>query len=144
VSDTPSRRPSAREAFQGDTPTAGGSRSVRPEPDPRDLQDGRTSKDRSPTLPELQISARILLHIARQPRVGREEVPPPSLTQAGIAEALGSTQASVSNALNRLVDGGAVEVERSYVQHRWIRLKTYRLTALGERLARQIRQRFGL
>lgn len=98
--------------------------------------------DLSPSLRELQISARILLHIFKEPRVGQGEIPPPSLTQAGIAQALGTTQASVSNALNRLVDGGAVQVERSYVQHRWIRLKIYRLTYEGERLARQIRLRF--
>ncbi|MCI4345501.1 MAG: helix-turn-helix domain-containing protein [Thermoplasmata archaeon] len=92
-----------------------------------------------PTEQELQISARLLLHIASQPRFDRSETAPVSLTQAGMAQALGTTQPAVSNALNRLVDGGALRVERYRVQRKLQRLKVYQLTDLGEALVRHIR-----
>jgi DNA-binding MarR family transcriptional regulator len=92
-----------------------------------------------PTSEELQISARLLLHIARQPRFEPGETAPEALTQAGMAGALRTSQPAVSNALNRLVDGGALEVVRSHVRHKLTRLKVYRLTAHGEVLVRQIR-----
>jgi DNA-binding MarR family transcriptional regulator len=97
-----------------------------------------------PTAQELRISARLLLHLERQPRTAPSEIPPDSMTQAGMARALGTSQAAVSNALNRLVDGGAVWVEKSHVRERFVRLKVYHLTSLGEELARELRQRFGL
>ncbi|MCI4364134.1 MAG: hypothetical protein L3K13_07560 [Thermoplasmata archaeon] len=53
--------------------------------------------------------------------------------------ALGSTQAAVSNALRRLVDGGALRVERYHVRLKLQRLKVYQLTDLGEALVRHIR-----
>ncbi|MCI4364357.1 MAG: helix-turn-helix domain-containing protein [Thermoplasmata archaeon] len=96
-----------------------------------------------PTTEELQISARLLLHIASQPRYERMETAPESLTQAGMASALGSTQAAVSNALRRLVDGGALRVERYHVRHKLQRLKVYQLTDLGEALVRHIRSTSG-
>jgi DNA-binding MarR family transcriptional regulator len=66
------------------------------------------------------------------------------MTQAGMAAALHTSQAAVSNALRRLVDGGALWVERSHVRDRLIRVQVYRLTPQGEALVRQIRKRFGL
>ncbi len=92
-----------------------------------------------PTPTELRISARLLLHISRQPRFEAGETVPDSLTQAGMAGALRTSQAAVSNALNRLVDGGALEVVRGHVRHKLQRLKVYRLTNHGEELVRQIR-----
>ncbi len=91
-----------------------------------------------PTREELQISARIILHLARQPGSDRGEVSTVSRTQAGMAEALRSSTGAVSNCLQRLVKGGVVEVELAHVLHRWKRLKIYRLTPEGERLARHI------
>jgi DNA-binding MarR family transcriptional regulator len=88
---------------------------------------------------DLRIFARLLLHIARQPRFAPLELVPPSLTQAGMAAALGTTQAAVSNALGRLVDGGALRVERGHVQGKFQRLKVYQLTDQGEALVRHIR-----
>ncbi|MCI4368790.1 MAG: MarR family transcriptional regulator [Thermoplasmata archaeon] len=93
--------------------------------------------------PHLRIFARILLHIARQPRFAPTETVPATLTQSGIAEALGASQGSVSNALKRLVDGGAVRVERTHVWRRMQRLKVYQLTERGESLVRQIRSGMG-
>ena len=94
-----------------------------------------------PTAEILRISARILLHVASQPRIAPGETAPPSLTQAGMASALGTTQAAVSNALKRLVDGGALQVDRLHVHLARQRLKVYQLTELGERLAAHIRSR---
>jgi DNA-binding MarR family transcriptional regulator len=88
---------------------------------------------------DLRISARLLLHIARQPgpdRVATEA--PPSLTQAGMAAALGTSQASVSNALNRLVQGGALKVESRAVWRKLRRSKVYFLTKDGEELVHHI------
>ncbi|MCI4341445.1 MAG: hypothetical protein L3K11_03620 [Thermoplasmata archaeon] len=96
-----------------------------------------------PTEQELRISARLLLHIASQPRIPLAETAPASLTQAGMAEALESSQAAVSNALKRLVDGGALRVQRSHVRDQPKRLKVYQLTVLGENLVRHIRGSMG-
>jgi DNA-binding PadR family transcriptional regulator len=101
------------------------------------------TSDFEPTGEELRISARILLFLARQPRYAPGETVPDSLTQAGMARALGTSQASVSNALNRLVDGGVLHVERSHVRQKLQRLKVYQLTPDGERLVRQIRESMG-
>ncbi|MCI4358539.1 MAG: hypothetical protein L3J95_02445 [Thermoplasmata archaeon] len=99
-------------------------------------------KDTEPTPQELRISIRILLHIGRQGRFGPEEVPPPALSQAGMAKALGASQGAVSNTLGRLVVGNILSVERAHVQGRMMRLKVYRLTPAGEELVRRLRLRF--
>lgn len=88
---------------------------------------------------ELRISARLLLHLARQPRFEVGEVVPTSLTQEGISAALGTSQPAVSNVLRRLVVGGAVEVRRHHVRGKFQRLKVYQLTPTGDGLVRQIR-----
>ena len=99
--------------------------------------------DLEPTRQELQISARLLLHLSRQPRFASGETAPESLTQSGMATALGTSQASVSNSLNRLVDGGAVRVERSHVRRKFARLKVYQLTEHGHALVEQILKGMG-
>ncbi len=92
-----------------------------------------------PTAHELQTSARILLYLDRLPRIPPGETAPDSLTQAGMAQALGTTQPAISNVLRRLVAGGALEVERAHVVGRVARVKVYRLSRLGEQLAGRIR-----
>jgi DNA-binding MarR family transcriptional regulator len=99
-------------------------------------------KDSEPTPQELRISIRILLHIGRQGRFGPQEVPPPALSQAGMAEALGVSQGAVSNTLGRLVVGGILSVERAHVRARMMRLKVYQLTPSGEELVRRLRLRY--
>lgn len=85
---------------------------------------------------------RILLHLLRQGRYGPDEVPPPALTQAGIAEALGTSQSSVSRNLTLLVEGGVVRIDKGHVRNRMLRLKVYSLTPQGEVLARRLSERF--
>jgi DNA-binding PadR family transcriptional regulator len=60
-----------------------------------------------------------------------------------MASALGVSQGAVSNALTRLVDGGALEVQRVHARGRMVRVKVYTLTARGEELVRRLRTRFG-
>jgi len=98
-------------------------------------------KRKGPVPPGLRIPYRILLHVARQGRVGSNEVPPDSLSQAGMVEALGVRQGAVAAALQRLVAAELLEVERSHVQGGDRRLKVYRLSPRGEELVRDLRRR---
>jgi DNA-binding MarR family transcriptional regulator len=93
-----------------------------------------------PTEQDLRISAKIVLHLSRQPRIGPNDPAPESMTQAGMAAALGTTQAAVSHALARLVYGGLLQVQKAHVQGRGQRVKVYQLTPNGEALARYIRE----
>ena len=120
-----------------EVPVAPGSRPPPAAPSPP----GRR-RELEPTEKELRTSIRLLLHIARQGRFGPGEIPPGSLTQAGMSTALGTSQGAVSNSLGRLVDGGVLEVERGHVRGRVMRVKFYRLTARGEELVRRLRERF--
>jgi DNA-binding PadR family transcriptional regulator len=104
--------------------------------------EGRAA-DVQPSLEELRISARILLYISRQPRFAAEELFPESLTQGGIAKALGTSVGAASNALRRLVYGGLVEVRQSHVRRMMRRLKVYQLTERGEEAVRHFHKRFG-
>lgn len=102
----------------------------------------RPNPELEPTPHDLRISIRLLIHIGRQGRFSEEDTPPESLTQSGMAKALGVSQGAVSNSLGRLVSGGVLTAERGHVRQRMIRLKVYRLTARGEDLSRRLRQRF--
>jgi hypothetical protein len=92
---------------------------------------------------ELKISARLLLHISRQPRFAPLELVPDSLTQSGMATALRSTQAGVAHALGRLVLAGLLEVRKAPVRGRSQRVKVYELTPRGEALVAHIRAGMG-
>ena len=83
--------------------------------------------------------ARVLLHVARQPRIAPMDPAVEPLTQAGIVAALGTSLANISHALKRLVDGGALQAQRSHVDGRRQRVKIYQLTGPGETLVRHIR-----
>ncbi|MCI4349031.1 MAG: helix-turn-helix transcriptional regulator [Thermoplasmata archaeon] len=97
----------------------------------------------SPTRPreELRTSYRVLLHIARQGRVGPSEIPPWSLSQGGMVEGLAISQGALTGALARLVSAGILEVERGHVRGHDRRVKVYRLTPKGEQLVRDLRTR---
>jgi DNA-binding transcriptional ArsR family regulator len=90
-----------------------------------------------------RIAVRLLLHIARQPPIEPRGTVSAALTQAGMAAALGTSQAAVSYALKRLVEGGALKVELSHVRHQLRRLRVYQLTSLGEDLVRHVRDGMG-
>jgi len=115
----PPERPEEPEEIPAPRPTP-----VGPRPDP----DG------------LATSQRVVLHLARLGRIRPDEVAPPGATQAGMTEALGVRQSSLTKVLARLVAGGALSEGRGHVQGAPRRLKVYRLTALGEAIARDLRR----
>lgn len=90
---------------------------------------------------ELQISARLLVHIAKQPRLHREDNGLQHLTQEGMAQVLRTTPASVSHALGRLTMGGLLFATRRHVSGRSRRVRVYELTPEGEGMARYILSR---
>jgi len=94
-----------------------------------------------PTKEQLEISARILLYLARQPSLARADPAPEALTQGGMAKALGASQGSVSSALRRLIRAGVVRVELSEVRSQVRRLRAYQLTPEGVALVRHIHER---
>ncbi|HEV2429768.1 MAG TPA: hypothetical protein VGV64_08020, partial [Thermoplasmata archaeon] len=77
----------------------------------------------------------------RQGRVGPEEIPPKSISQAGMVEALGVTQGALTGCLSRLVAAGILRVQRSHVRGHDRRVKVYELTSKGEELVRELRRR---
>ena len=88
---------------------------------------------------EYRLGARILLHIARLPRIDPDGTAPEARTQSGIASALGSSRVSVTQALQSLELGGAIRAVRGHAQNRRRRVKVYQLTPEGEELVRHIR-----
>lgn len=89
----------------------------------------------------LRISQRVVLHLARQPRLVYGDVAPFDLTQAGISRALATSQPTLARVLQRLLDGDAILEMRTHVAGQSQRLKVYQLTALGESIARDLRNR---
>ncbi|HEY6237721.1 MAG TPA: PKD domain-containing protein [Thermoplasmata archaeon] len=63
----------------------------------------------------------------------------PRATQAGLAHRLGVGQSGVSKVLHQLVLGGVVEVSSAHVAGISRRVRVYRLTPKGDRLARALR-----
>lgn len=81
------------------------------------------------------LSQRVVLHLHRFGGVEPTGDLGNHLTQAGIAAALSASQGSLSNALRRLEDGGAVFREKTHVRGRSKRVTVYRLTARGREIA---------
>jgi PKD repeat protein len=99
------------------------------------------SPPRTPDARTLGISQRIILHLAAQPRIGPDEVASPAFTQAGMANAIGAGQNSLTKVLRSLVAAGVLTEDVRHVTGRNRRLKVYRLTVRGEMLARELRGR---
>ena len=83
----------------------------------------------------------IVLHLARQRRLGPGDVAPPELTQQGLETALGRPQSSFARALSRLEETGVVVAEIRHIRGGTRRRKAYSLTSLGETLAKELRNR---
>jgi DNA-binding MarR family transcriptional regulator len=98
----------------------------------------------TPTRPKrpdglLRTSQRVLLHLARQPRLTYGDVAPVEVTQAGMSRALAVSQPALARVLRRLIDGDAVLEMRTHVRGDARRLKVYQLTVHGEAIARDLR-----
>ena len=87
----------------------------------------------------LQLSKRILLHLARQGRLGPDDVAPREMSQAGMVESLHVGQGTLTGALRALVDAGLLSEKREHARGVERRVKIYRLTSAGEALAKEIR-----
>ncbi|MGA8276330.1 MAG: hypothetical protein WB852_08585, partial [Thermoplasmata archaeon] len=87
----------------------------------------------------LGLARRVILHLSGLSRLGNDEVARIGFTQQGMATALGARQGSLVRVLQRLEAAGVLTVDRRHVSGVARRLKVYRLTALGESLARDLR-----
>ncbi|MCI4350086.1 MAG: PadR family transcriptional regulator [Thermoplasmata archaeon] len=129
----------------GRGPTTAGPASPAP-PAGTDLRNGRAAPPGEPA-PEpvrlkrevLRLSQRVVLHIAGQGFLPPNEVAPPGLSQMGMVADLGAAQTSLTKVLQRLEAAGVLTVGRAHVRGQPRRLKVYRLTPLGESLARELR-----
>ena len=86
----------------------------------------------------VQLSYRVVLHLARLPPVGFDDLPGVGRTQRGMVTELACAQSSLSEVLKRLVASGVVRQERQHVRGFDRRVLTYVLTQRGERLARDL------
>ena len=91
--------------------------------------------------PEADTAGRVISHLASLGRLGNDEVGLIGYTQQGMSEALGLRQGTLTKVLSRLRAANVVEVDRRHVRGQPRRLNVYRLTALGESIARDIRPR---
>jgi DNA-binding MarR family transcriptional regulator len=82
----------------------------------------------------------VIVHLASLGRLGNDEVARRGYTQQGIVDALGIPQGTVAKVLDRLEAADVVEVDLRHVSGEPRRLKVYRLTALGESVARDVRR----
>jgi DNA-binding MarR family transcriptional regulator len=95
--------------------------------------------DRPGTDDSRRLSERILVHLYWYGRSTSDGVARADSSQAGMARRLRVGQNTLSKALRRLLDAGAVKVELQHVPGASRRLKTYSLTARGEAVAKTIR-----
>ena len=90
---------------------------------------------------DADLAGKVIVHLGMLGRLGNDEVGRPGYTQAGISEALGIRQGTLTKVLSRLEAALVVEVDRRHVQGQSRRLNVYRLTALGESVAKDLRHR---
>jgi hypothetical protein len=85
------------------------------------------------------LASRVILHLSTLGQLGVNDLAMVESTQHGMVVALEVRQGSLVRVLRRLEAGEVIEVERRYVARVNRRLKVYRLTALGEATARDLR-----
>ncbi len=87
----------------------------------------------------LGLARRVILHLSGLGRLGHDDVARVGFTQQGMAAALSARQGSLVRVLQRLEAADVLTVDRRHVSGMARRLKVYRLTALGESVARDLR-----
>jgi PKD repeat protein/DNA-binding MarR family transcriptional regulator len=92
-----------------------------------------------PARSRVQLTQRVVLHIGAQGRIGRDEIGPLALTQAGMASALGVGQNTITNVLRRLVAAGVLAQDVRHVSGQSRRLRVYTFTPRGESVYRDVR-----
>lgn len=95
-----------------------------------------------PTLGDARLPAarKILVHLLSLGRLGEDDVARRGFTQAGMVEALGLSQGTIAKTLTRLEAANVLKADRRHVEGQPTRLKVYRLTPLGESVARDARR----
>ncbi len=113
-----------------------------PVPAPAPTGGSMSGRDPGPRLSEgADTAGRVIAHLGSLGRLGNDEIARVGFTQQGIGAALGLRQGTVAKVLQRLEAADVVEVDRRHVSGEPRRLKIYRLTALGESVARDLRHR---
>lgn len=97
-----------------------------------------------PDLSETRLARRLVLHLARLPRLGPDDTATLDFTQPGIAEATLATQGAVAKIVSRLTAAGVLKEERRHVVGWPRRLTVYTLTWKGESLASDLEARLAL
>jgi DNA-binding MarR family transcriptional regulator len=87
----------------------------------------------------LGLARRVILHLSLLGRLGSDEVARIGFTQEGMAAALSVRQGSLVRVLQRLEAAEVLTVDRRHISGVDRRRKVYRLTALGESIARDLR-----
>ncbi|MHB8352017.1 MAG: PKD domain-containing protein [Thermoplasmata archaeon] len=94
---------------------------------------------RSPRPGGLSLSQRVLVHLAAHPRLGPNDTATQPFTQAGMGEALGVQQSTLSNALRRLEFSGLLHQQTDHVIGVARRVRIYSLTPKGELIAQKLK-----
>lgn len=89
--------------------------------------------------PGADTAGRVITHLASLGRLGNDEVGRLGFTQKGMSEALEIRQGTLTKVLSRLEAAKVIGVDRRHVRGQQRRLNVYRLTALGESVARDLR-----
>ncbi len=84
------------------------------------------------------IRCRILKYLSRFISIGDDFIMPEELTQKGVAQALWTTQSTVSKELKKLIMTDMVMIKRSRIRYQKRRRKTYHLTPEGIQEAMEI------
>ena len=90
---------------------------------------------------ELRLSQRVIVHLAGLGGLQDDEVASDGFTQSGMADSLGVPQNRLSNVLRRLERSGVLVPDVRHVSGRARRVKVYRLTPLGDQVARDLWRR---
>src|SRR5208282_2021853 len=85
------------------------------------------------------LARRVISHLSRLGRIGPDDVAPVGFTQQGMAAALAVRQGTLVKVLQRLRAADVLTVDRRHVSGMDRRLNVYRLTSLGESVARDLR-----
>jgi DNA-binding PadR family transcriptional regulator len=85
------------------------------------------------------LAARVILHLSSLQRLGPNDLARLEYTQQGMVATFDVLQGSLVRVLQRLRAGDVVTVERRFVAGANRRMKVYRLTALGEAAAQDLR-----
>lgn len=89
---------------------------------------------------EVDTAGRVIVHLASLGASAYDEIGRVAQTQSGMCQVLSIRQGTLTKVLSRLSAARVVEVSRRHVAGQARRMNVYRLTALGETVARDMRR----